>query len=165
MTEEANSSRIGCLGLTYSLGPFSQQHPAERERILKMWTDPYGSNLFPPIRRFAASMMALTKNIWLRSGESVIRPALAYDGILSLRMKSPEEWIGDAAKGEEKGYYDKYKFLQPELTADQEVVQLKTDVLIVGSGCGGAVSAKVCAEAGLKVLVVEKGTWYHIGSE
>lgn len=37
---------------------------------------------------------------------------------------------------------------------------IATDVLIVGSGCGGAVVAKTLSEAGLKVLVVEKSYYW-----
>ena len=40
---------------------------------------------------------------------------------------------------------------------------LETDVVIVGSGCGGAVCAKNLAAAGHRVMVVEKG--YHWGPE
>lgn len=50
-----------------------------------------------------------------------------------------------------------FKFLQFPNRATPEVVE--TDIVIVGSGCGGAVCAKVLAEAGYQVLVVDKG--YH----
>ena len=38
------------------------------------------------------------------------------------------------------------------------------DVLIVGSGAGGAPTAAVLAEAGLDVLVVEEGPWVDQGA-
>lgn len=40
---------------------------------------------------------------------------------------------------------------------------LRTEVLIIGSGAGGAVTAALCAEAGRDVLVVEEGPWARPG--
>ncbi len=54
-----------------------------------------------------------------------------------------------------------YTFLQLPPGAEPEV--LETDVVIIGSGCGGAVCAKNLAAAGHQVMVVEKA--YHWGPE
>lgn len=51
-----------------------------------------------------------------------------------------------------------YNFLQFPPGSQPET--LDVDVVIVGSGCGGAVTAKNLAEAGLRVLVVEKSYFY-----
>lgn len=53
-----------------------------------------------------------------------------------------------------------FDFMQFE--AGSEIETVDTDVVIVGSGCGGAVCAKVLSEAGHKVIVVDKG--YHFPS-
>ena len=41
-----------------------------------------------------------------------------------------------------------------ELTADKE---LEADVVVVGSGAGGGVTAELLTRAGLKVLIIEEG--------
>lgn len=51
-----------------------------------------------------------------------------------------------------------YSFKQFPRGAD--AIELETDVVIVGSGCGGGVCAKVLAEAGYRVLVVDKGYYF-----
>jgi choline dehydrogenase-like flavoprotein len=42
--------------------------------------------------------------------------------------------------------------------------RLATDVLVIGSGAGGAVTAALLAEAGIDVLVAEEGPWVEQGS-
>lgn len=53
-----------------------------------------------------------------------------------------------------------FQFVQipPATTPEPEVIE--TDIVIVGSGCGGAVVAKTLAEAGLKVIVVDKAYYW-----
>ena len=58
-----------------------------------------------------------------------------------------------------KGY--EYSFIQFPPGAEPEV--LETDVVIIGSGCGGGVCAKNLAEAGQRVILCEKA--YHWGPE
>ncbi len=43
-------------------------------------------------------------------------------------------------------------------------VSMDADVLVIGSGAGGATTAAVLAEAGLDVLIVEEGAWVEQGS-
>lgn len=54
-----------------------------------------------------------------------------------------------------------YNFLQIPPGDQPQVIE--TDVVVVGSGCGGGVAAKNLAEAGQRVLVVEKA--YHYSTD
>lgn len=51
-----------------------------------------------------------------------------------------------------------FEFLQIPPGSEPETIT--ADVIIVGSGCGGAVAAKTLAEAGLKVVVVDKSYYW-----
>lgn len=53
--------------------------------------------------------------------------------------------------------YD-FRFIQ--IPQGEGIHELTTDVVIIGSGCGGAVSAKNLAESGHSVLVVDKGYYF-----
>lgn len=58
----------------------------------------------------------------------------------------------------EPGPHFEYEFMQFSANSEPEIIE--TDVVIVGSGCGGAVCAKNLAEADNRVLVVDKAYYY-----
>jgi choline dehydrogenase-like flavoprotein len=127
----------------------------ERERILKMWTSYESYLLFPPIRQFGLSIMQLAKSYYIRKGENYLYPAISYDGGVGKNSwKQDFKATKETKAGEEDGFF-KFEFEVPTSENNEYAV----DVVIVGSGCGGAVAAKTLAEAGFSVLVVEKGRW------
>ncbi len=54
------------------------------------------------------------------------------------------------------------RIVQRDDVAGQGVVTDTADVVIVGSGPGGATAARVCAEAGLDVVMIEEGPWVRV---
>jgi choline dehydrogenase-like flavoprotein len=130
---------VGCLLTTGYATPFQQLTIPQREQILKNWST---SNL-SALRDAYKSLSFFVQNLWVKTSQEMAR-ATSYPIV-----PNPEHV--KTAEG--------FPFVFKQFNtapASAEPVTIQTDVIIIGSGCGGAVCAKNLAEAGHKVLVVEK---------
>lgn len=117
--------------------PISDQPIHIREGILQSWA----TARLPLLRQLYRSFTMLTKQTWIRTTPTLHR-------ILGM-PRVPTGMVPG------KGF--DYEFVQ--FPPGDGTETMETDVVIVGSGCGGGVCAKNLAEAGHRVIVVESG--YH----
>lgn len=136
-----SSTRAGCLLTTGYTTSYHLLPVNVRQHILQRWAKSY----LPPLKQCAMGLESLLVSAWAKTSPT-IGPVLGFPRV-------PVH--GKPGKG-----FD-YDFLQLSPGAEPEI--LETDVVIVGSGCGGAVCAKNLAEAGHRVMVVEKA--YHWSPE
>lgn len=130
-------TRLGSIISTGYWTPFSEQPLAVRASILRSWQQSWFF-LWPVLARI---FITIGKTCWSQTNHQF------------LQLNGYRAYSDEAAPGPS---YD-FKFIQFPESVEPAFIQ--TDVVIVGSGCGGAVCAKVLAEAGLRVLVVDRG--YH----
>ena len=127
-------TRAGSLALTGYLTPISEQPAHIREAILQGWA----TARLGPLRLIQRSLITLAKVNWVKTSPTL-------HNILGMPRVPTGMKPG-------KGY--DYEFLQIPPGDAPEVIE--TDVVVVGSGCGAGVVAKNLAEAGHRVLVVER---------
>ncbi|WP_224766071.1 GMC family oxidoreductase [Nocardioides campestrisoli] len=133
-------TRVGGFLLTGRPRAFSALTAADREAVLVAM-----SQSRVPLRRtaFGALKGATTLAYYLvpgPSGHSPVWDAIGYPGPLGTRPDAPP----------------------PPLTVERVTAErtLDCDVVVVGSGSGGGTAAAVLAQAGLDVVVLERGDYY-----
>lgn len=130
---------MGSLLLTGSTSLFQHQPLDVRQRIFQSW----GGSRIKPLRVVNRALLLIFKKAW-----TTLSPTLPQ--ILKFSAAS------SICEKLEEG--TKYEFLQ--FPPGNDPATIETDVVIVGSGCGGSVAARNLAEAGHRVLLVEKS--YYI---
>lgn len=136
--DSVGSTSYGSYPLTGYFKPIYELPVEARQAILHSWDNSWLATL----KGLAKSMYTLSRKTWVQT--SPLWPQLSgYD---------------DLPANYKAGQPAAYSFKQ--FPRGDEPVELETDVVIVGSGCGGGVCAKVLAEAGQRVLVVDKGYYF-----
>ncbi len=125
--------------LTGKLNAFKDLPIEDRERILQRWA----VSQLPQLRQAFQGLKRLTHALFYSyvddTNSNPNWEAIAYPGPLE-NTKTPQPTL-------------------PTLTASQAKAAAY-DVIVIGSGAGGAVAAATLAKAGQRVLIVEKGA-YH----
>lgn len=131
-------TRFGSLMISGYMTPFHDLPADAREKVIQSWQASY----FTKFHGLAKSVTALASNHWVQNSPG---------------FKNLSGWK-DVPEGYKSVQVPDYTFMQFE--AGTEPLTIDTDVVIVGSGCGGGVCAEVLAKAGHRVLVVEKGYYF-----
>ncbi|KAK3627006.1 hypothetical protein LTR56_019437 [Elasticomyces elasticus] len=134
-------SRVGSLLLTGYAQPIDSLPIQTRESVIQGWA----TARLPPLRQLHRSLTTLVKVLWVRTSPT-LGPMLGY----------PRLPVHDNPPG---SFYS-FVFLQiPPATVNEPEI-IEADVVVVGSGCGGAVAANEFAQAGLRTIVVDKSYYW-----
>ena len=134
-----------CWGRTFLftgyMSPFADLTPAEREQA---WVG-FKTSLLQPKRQAFDELKGIICSRYFM----VLDKNLRNPGCDAIQYPEPVD--------EPYNPQEPFPMLNARLTGETEI---ETDVVVVGSGCGGGVVAATLAAAGHKVLVLEKGAYY-----
>lgn len=147
----ALATRPGSLVLTGHAVAVHELPVHVRAAVLRRW----GASWFASLRLLAKSLAMMAKVNWLQTS-GLFRQVTGYPDVppgWTARPPAALDFVqfppGPAGASGTSG-----------AAGADELVSVDTDIVVVGSGCGGAVCAKVLAEAGHRVLVVDKGYYF-----
>ncbi|KAF9429079.1 hypothetical protein BGZ76_001839 [Entomortierella beljakovae] len=137
------STRIGTLALGGTFGDFATLTREQRAQIIVSWSN----SRINKLRLLSRSLLSLGAITYYSHLNKAVNDALEYPG------PDPEMHSEKFTSKE----FPVYEFIE----VPPQGLELSVDVVIVGSGAGGGVVAAELSKSGKRVLVVEKGHYYH----
>ncbi|CAG8452834.1 6636_t:CDS:2, partial [Diversispora eburnea] len=131
--------------LTGHMSPFYELNRKDREIVMQKWSKS-NSIFFRSLFKVNSLILA---TFWSSENSSIFNSTIGYPG--------PDPRMNSQLFTDNKNKFPIYDFIQ----VPPEGLELQFDVVVVGSGAGGGVIAAQLAKAGYKVLVIEKGKYYH----
>ncbi|KAG7426192.1 Long-chain-alcohol oxidase FAO1 [Fusarium oxysporum f. sp. raphani] len=135
-------NRAGVLPLTGYFTLFCDLSSQDRTLVLNSWQ----TSSLATFRVLFKQLSIIGKHVYLRSS-TLFNEVVGFPS-------TPAGWHP----------IESYPFEFMQFNNSETHVQLDTDVVIVGSGCGAGVVARTMAMAGYRVLVVDKGHHYETSS-
>ncbi|RHZ88433.1 hypothetical protein Glove_22g154 [Diversispora epigaea] len=131
--------------LTGHISLFYELSRKDREIVMQKWSK--GNSIFRGLFKAFSGLILVT--FWSSENSSIFNSTIGYPG--------PDPRMNSQLFTDNKSKFPIYDFIQ----IPPEGLELQFDVVVIGSGAGGGVMAAQLAKAGYKVLVIEKGKYYH----